>query len=122
MFKAKSGRIINISSVMGAAPMPFIAPYAASKGGVDSLTKGLAQEWARHGITVNAIAPAYFQTDMNKTVYEDDRIRKKITSKTPMARWGNVDELVGLSVFLASDASSYMTGAIIPIDGGWSAG
>ncbi len=122
MYKARSGRIINISSVMAVAPMPFIAHYAASKGGVDSFTKALSLEWARKGITVNAISPAYFRTDMNKDVYADDRIRENITAKTPMARWGAVDELVGLTVFLASDASSYMTGAIIPVDGGWSAG
>ncbi len=122
MFKAKYGRIINVSSIMATSPMPFIAHYVASKGAVDSLTRALALEWAKHGITVNAISPAYFKTDMNKDVYADERIRKGITAKTPLGRWGDVEELTGLAVFLASDASSYMTGTIIPVDGGWSAG
>jgi len=122
MFKAKSGRIINISSAMGSSPMGFMAHYAASKGGIDAMTKSLAQEWATRGITVNAIAPSYFLTDMNKSASQDEATNKLIMSKTPMGRWGEVEELVGLVVYLASDASRYMTGAIIPLDGGWTAG
>jgi len=122
MFKAKSGRVINISSAMGSYPLPFLAHYAASKGGINAMTKSLAQEWATRGITVNAIAPSYFATDINKHAMEDEAISKLIMSKTPVNRWGQVEELVGLVIYLASDASSYMTGVILPLDGGWSAG
>jgi NAD(P)-dependent dehydrogenase (short-subunit alcohol dehydrogenase family) len=122
MFKAKSGRVINISSAMGNYPLPFITAYAASKGAINAMTKCLAQEWAAIGITVNAIAPSYFATDINKDAMENEAATKLIMSKTPMNRWGQVEELVGLVVYLASDASSFMTGAIIPLDGGWSAG
>jgi NAD(P)-dependent dehydrogenase (short-subunit alcohol dehydrogenase family) len=122
MFKAKSGSIINISSTMGSYPLGFMAHYAASKGGINAMTKSLAQEWATRGIRVNTIAPSYFETDMNKDVVGQEAISKVIMSKTPLNRWGKVEELVGLVVYLASDASSFMTGAIIPLDGGWSAG
>ncbi len=122
MFKAKSGRVINMSSAMGSYPLPFLTPYAASKGAINAMTKCLAQEWATRGITVNAIAPSYFATDINKNAMEDKNISQLIMSKTPVNRWGQVEELVGLVVYLASDASSFMTGAIIPLDGGWSAG
>ncbi len=122
MFKAKAGRVINISSAMGTYPLPFLVPYAASKGGINAMTKSLAQEWATRGITVNSIAPSYFATDINKGAMEDKAITGLIMSKTPVARWGQVEELVGLVIYLASDASSFMTGAIIPLDGGWSAG
>ncbi len=122
MFKAKSGRVINISSAMAEAPLAFTSAYAATKGGINSLTKALALEWANFGITVNAITPSYFATDMNKQSMEDEKISKLIMSKTPLKRWGQVEELVGLVVYLASDASSYMTGSILPLDGGWTAG
>ncbi|RLA55501.1 MAG: 2-deoxy-D-gluconate 3-dehydrogenase, partial [Gammaproteobacteria bacterium] len=122
MFKAKSGRIINISSTMGSYPLPFLTHYAASKGGINAMTKCLAQEWANRGITVNAIAPSYFETDLNKDSMANEDISQLIMSKTPLKRWGKVEDLVGLVVFLASDASSYMTGSVIPLDGGWSAG
>ncbi len=122
MFKAKYGRIINISSAMGNAPLGYMAHYAASKGGINAMTKSLAQEWATRGITVNAVAPSYFDTDINKNAIADEFTNKLIMSKTPVNRWGQVEELVGLVVYLASDASTYMTGAIIPLDGGWSAG
>jgi len=122
MFKAKSGRIINISSTMGNYPLGFLVHYAASKGGINAMTKSLAQEWANRGITINAIAPSYFVTDINKEAMADKAISQLIMSKTPLNRWGQVEELVGLVVYLASDASSYMTGAVIPLDGGWSAG
>jgi len=119
MFKAKTGRVINISSAMGDSPMPFMAHYAASKGAINAMTKSLAQEWARRGITVNAIAPSYFLTDMNKNAHDDEMTNKLIMSKTPIGRWGDANELVGLTVYLASDNSAYLTGAIIPVDGGW---
>jgi NAD(P)-dependent dehydrogenase (short-subunit alcohol dehydrogenase family) len=122
MFKARAGRVINMSSAMGNYPLPYLVPYAASKGAINSMTKCLAQEWATRGVTVNAIAPSYFATDINKQAMEDEAITKLIMSRTPVNRWGQVEELIGLVVYLASDASSFMTGAIIPLDGGWSAG
>ncbi len=122
MFKAKYGRIINISSAMGSYPLPYMAHYAASKGAINAFTKSLAQEWATRGVTVNAIAPSYFATDINETAMEDEATTKLIMSKTPLNRWGKVEELVGLVVYLSSDASSFMTGTVVPLDGGWSAG
>jgi NAD(P)-dependent dehydrogenase (short-subunit alcohol dehydrogenase family) len=122
MFEAKAGRVINISSTMGQYPLGYMAHYAASKGGINAMTKSLAQEWANRGITVNAIAPSYFETDMTESSRENEHANALIMSKTPLARYGKVEELVGLVVYLACDNSSYMTGAIIPMDGGWSAG
>lgn len=122
MFKAKSGRIINISSAMGNYPLPYLTHYAASKGAINAFTKCLAQEWAGRGIMVNAIAPSYFDTDINKESMQNEAVTKLIMSRTPLHRWGQVEELVGLVVYLASDSSSFMTGAVIPLDGGWSAG
>ena len=122
MFKAKSGRIINISSAMAETPLPYLAHYAASKGGINAMTKSLAQEWANRGITVNAIAPSYFETDMTESSRENEHANALIMSKTPLSRYGKVEELIGLVIYLAGDNSSYMTGAVIPLDGGWSAG
>ena len=122
MFKAKSGRIINISSAMGSYPLPYLTHYAASKGGIDAMTKSLAQEWANRGITVNAIAPSYFETDMTEGSRENEHANALIMQNTPLKRYGKVEELIGLVVYLCCDNSSYMTGAVIPLDGGWSAG
>jgi 2-deoxy-D-gluconate 3-dehydrogenase len=86
------------------------------------MTKSLAQEWANRGITVNAIAPSYFETDMTESLRENEHANALIMSNTPLSRYGKVEELIGLVVYLACDNSSYMTGAVIPLDGGWSAG
>ena len=122
MFKAKYGRVINISSAMGEYPLPYLTHYAASKGAINAFTKSLAQEWATRGITVNAIAPSYFETDMVKESKENEQANALIMSRTPIKRYGKVEELVGLVNYLACDNASYMTGAVIPLDGGWSAG
>jgi NAD(P)-dependent dehydrogenase (short-subunit alcohol dehydrogenase family) len=122
MFKAKSGRVINISSAMGEQPLPYLAHYAASKGGINAMTKCLAQEWAGRGITVNAIAPSYFETDMTENARGNEQATALIMGRTPLNRYGRIEELIGLVVYLACDNSSYMTGAVIPLDGGWTAG
>lgn len=122
MFKARAGRIINISSAMGEHPLPYLTHYAASKAGINAMTKSLALEWANRGITVNAIAPSYFETDMTESSRQNEQANALIMSKTPLSRYGKVEELIGLVIYLACDNSSYMTGAIIPLDGGWSAG
>ena len=113
------GKIINISSVVGAVGDVGISPYTASKAAVINLTKSLALEWARFGIQVNAIGPAYIETEMNAVELSNPKVRDKIISKTPMKRLGNPDELEGALLLLASDASSFITGQTIFVDGGW---
>jgi NAD(P)-dependent dehydrogenase (short-subunit alcohol dehydrogenase family) len=120
------GRIIQISSVMarGANPVHRVVGYAASKGAVDNLTRQLAVEWAPYGITVNAIAPGYFPTEMTidpelGEVRADQR--ERIEQLTPLGRLGKLEEIETAVVFLAAPASSYVTGVILPVDGGWTA-
>ncbi|MCZ6629571.1 MAG: glucose 1-dehydrogenase [SAR324 cluster bacterium] len=118
------GRIINISSVMGevaSSIFPTVG-YNASKGAVTNMTRQLAVEWARHGITVNAIAPAWFPTEMNRDPKIGDinpKYKERMEQFTPMGRLGNEGELMAAVIFLASPAASYVTGAILPVDGGW---
>ncbi len=112
------GRIINVGSVQCEVARPNIAPYTASKGGVKMLTKGMATDWGKHGLRINAIAPGYFKTELNKALVEDEKFSAWLTSRTPMGRWGDVDELVGAAIFLASDASSFVNGHILYVDGG----
>ncbi len=116
-----AGRIINIASIIGAgAAYPVgAAGYAASKGAVVNLTRELAVQWAQHGIRVNAIGPAYFPSDMTAGLLEDKNLTASIESRVPMGRLGRPDELRGPIVFLASDASSYVTGQTLYVDGGW---
>jgi 2-dehydro-3-deoxy-D-gluconate 5-dehydrogenase len=113
------GKIINLASVVGAVGDIGIAPYTASKAAVINLTRSLALEWARHGIQVNAIGPAYIETDMNSRELSNPHVRSKIVGKTPMKRLGEPDELAGAVILLASDASSFITGQTIYVDGGW---
>ncbi len=118
MIARKRGRIINIASVQSELARPNIAPYTASKGGVKMLTKGMATDWGKHGLTVNAIAPGYFKTELNKALVEDEKFSAWLSGRTPMGRWGEVDELVGAAIFFASEASSFVNGHILYVDGG----
>ncbi|MDU8927052.1 SDR family oxidoreductase [Alisedimentitalea sp. MJ-SS2] len=112
------GKIINIASVQTALARPGIAPYTASKGAVANLTKGMATDWARYGLQINAIAPGYFDTPLNKALVEDPEFCAWLEKRTPAGRWGRIEELVGACIFLASDASSFVNGHTLFVDGG----
>jgi 2-deoxy-D-gluconate 3-dehydrogenase len=101
--------------------VPNMIPYASSKGGVASLTRSLAVEWAKYRINVNAVGPGYIRTEMTRALQEDRNRSSNITSRIPIGRWGMPDDLKGAFVFLASTASDYITGQIIWVDGGWTA-
>lgn len=116
-----AGRIINIASVQTALARPGIAPYAASKGGVANLTKGMATDWAPKGLNVNAIAPGYFDTPLNAALVADQDFTAWIAKRTPQGRWGRLPELVGAAVFLSSDAASFINGQTLFVDGGMTA-
>lgn len=118
MIKRKSGKIINIGSVQSELGRPGIAPYAASKGGLKMLTKGMAVDWAKHNIQANGIGPGYFKTDMTRALHENPETDAWLRGRTPSERWGEADELLGALLFLASDASSYVNGQMIYVDGG----
>lgn len=122
MIARNFGRIIMITSLTAEIGIPNIAAYAASRGGIRQLCKTLAVEWAEHGITVNCIGPGRFRTKMTEDVFTDAAKRAKFLDVIPMKRAGAPDDLAGVSVFLASDASSYITGQSIYVDGGWLAG
>ena len=119
MLKQKSGKIINIASMLSYFGGYTVPAYAASKGGVAQVTKALTNEWAREGINVNAVAPGYMATTMNTKIIEDETRNTEITNRIPARRWGTPEDLKGVTVFLASSASDYLSGAIIPIDGGY---
>jgi NAD(P)-dependent dehydrogenase (short-subunit alcohol dehydrogenase family) len=112
------GRIINIASLSSFVALYEVAAYSASKAAVASLTKSLAIEWARHNVCVNAIAPGVFRTDLNSTLLDGTERGKEFLVRTPMRRFGKVEELVGAAVFLASDAASFVTGHTLVVDGG----
>jgi gluconate 5-dehydrogenase len=118
MISRKSGKIINICSLQSELGRSTIAPYAASKGGVKMLTKAMAVEWAKYNIQVNGIGPGYFITDMTRTLAEDPKFDTWLRSRTPAGRWGDLSELAGTAIFLASRASSFVNGQIIYVDGG----
>jgi NAD(P)-dependent dehydrogenase (short-subunit alcohol dehydrogenase family) len=120
MLEQGAGSIINVSSVHGRTGFPRIAAYAASKGGVEALTRVLAVEWADRGVRVNTLAPGYFHTDLSEDLVSS-RWGEKIVGETPLGRVGDTRELGGAAVFLASDASTYATGSTLSIDGGWTA-
>ncbi|WP_420861593.1 SDR family oxidoreductase [Algirhabdus cladophorae] len=113
-----AGKIINIASVQTALARPGIAPYTATKGAVGNLTKGMATDWAKHGLQCNAIAPGYFDTPLNAALVADPEFSAWLEKRTPAGRWGNVDELVGAAVFLSSPASSFVNGHTLYVDGG----
>jgi len=119
MIERKSGKIINIASLMSFAARPGTGPYVASKGGVSLLTKAMTVEWAPHNIQANAIAPGYFVTDLNRHLAEDPDFDKWVRMRTPAGRWGDLNELKGLAIFLASSASNFISGQTIYVDGGW---
>lgn len=112
------GKIINIASVQTSLARPSIAPYTATKGAVGNLTKGMATDWAKHGLNCNAIAPGYFDTPLNAALVADPTFSAWLEKRTPAGRWGKVEELQGACIFLASDASSFVNGHILYVDGG----
>ena len=123
MLAAGKGSIVNVASLLGlvsAGQIPF-ASYAASKGGLISLTRELAAQWARRGVRVNAIAPSWFASEMTAEMFADERSMAWVARKTPMGRAGREDELDGTLLWLAGDASSYVTGQVIAVDGGFTA-
>ena len=118
MIARGAGKIINIASVQTALARPGIAPYTATKGAVANLTKGMATDWARHGLQCNALAPGYFDTPLNAALVADAGFSDWLEKRTPAGRWGRVEELVGAAVFLSAPASSFVNGTILYVDGG----
>ena len=120
MIARKSGKIVHVASLMSELARPSVVPYTAAKGGVRQLTRGMAVELAPHNIQVNAIAPGYFATEMNRALIDNAEFNAWVCKRTPAGRWGQPDELAGIAVFLASSGSNYMTGQLLIVDGGMS--
>jgi NAD(P)-dependent dehydrogenase (short-subunit alcohol dehydrogenase family) len=115
------GSVINVASVAGLTASPLVSPYGAAKAGLISLTKTLAVEWAASGVRVNALCPGWTATELNRNLWDDEAASKATIASVPMQRWGRADEMTGPALFLASDASSYMTGQVLVVDGGQTA-
>jgi NAD(P)-dependent dehydrogenase (short-subunit alcohol dehydrogenase family) len=122
MIERGYGKVINVSSIAGQIGVVNLLAYASSKGGVNQMTRVMALEWAKLGVRVNAIAPTYFETELVTQIRNDPARMKFITERTPMGRFGKLPELEGLVIFLAAPASDFMTGQVVAIDGGWTAG
>ncbi len=118
MIERQRGKIINICSVQSELGRPGIAPYTASKGAVKMLTKGMAIDWGPHGLQVNAIGPGYFKTELNQALVDNPEFSGWLINRTPSRRWGDVEDLVGAAIFLASDASRFVNGHVLYVDGG----
>ena len=121
MLDRGQGSVINVASVAGVAASPTMSPYGAAKAGLISLTKSLAVEWAQAGVRVNALCPGWTATELNRTLWEDPVLGPATIATTPMGRWASAEEMAGPALFLASDASSYMTGQALVVDGGQTA-
>lgn len=121
MKEAGWGRILNIASLQSARAMPNGAAYGASKGGVTQLTRAMAEAWSRHGVNCNAIAPGFFKTELTSAVFEDEETTARLASQTCIGRNGELNDLVGPALFLCSEASRYVTGQVLYVDGGFTA-
>lgn len=122
LLEQRSGSVINVSSVAGVGGTPMLAPYGASKSAVISLTRSLAMEWGQANVRVNALCPGWTATDLNRNLWENPEASKALTDQIPLGRWAQAEEMTGAAVFLASDASSYLTGHTLLVDGGLTAG
>ncbi len=120
MIERKRGRIINICSVTSELGRKTIVPYAATKGALRQMTRGLSAEWAKHNIQINAIAPGYIRTPLNQALLDDAKFSAWVEDRTPAGRWAEPEELIGAAIFLASDAASYVNGHVLYVDGGLS--
>ncbi len=121
MVRRQRGKIINICSVQSELGRPSIVPYTATKGAVKMMTKGMCAEWGKHNIQVNGIGPGYFKTPLNQALVDDPQFSAWLCARTPAGRWGDVEELMGAAIFLASDASNFVNGHILYVDGGMTA-
>jgi NAD(P)-dependent dehydrogenase (short-subunit alcohol dehydrogenase family) len=119
MIAQGGGKIINMSSILGNVALRQTAAYAASKAGIIQLTRSWALEWARYNILVNALGPAFIETELTKPTFSTETFKKEVLSRIPLGRYGTVPDITGAAVFLASDASNYITGQTLFIDGGW---
>jgi gluconate 5-dehydrogenase len=121
MIARKNGKIINICSVASELGRPSIIPYAATKGGVRMMTRGMCAEWAKHNVQINGIGPGYIKTELNNALIADEKFSAWVCARTPAGRWAGIDELAGAAIFLASEASNYVNGHILYVDGGMTA-